>query len=575
MSDIDTFGVGRRPLQTHAIQKPEMRLSHDRWVAIASRDAECDVSRVWRDAEGNWSIEEVAIGVKYADLWSVLATLEDDRRKWWVACWRMRYVVDKAALLSALKEGEVKLRFKKGRDGKKKRCGRVTLGPNIVEFDVEIKGRKFKLVDFSNWGLEPGDVGAHLDRQTGPEVARLLVEWESSLAGFGWHISRPTAASCGWTKFRASHMRQTLVSTCDDTVRTLERDSYHGGRNEAFWLGDVRGECYSLDIRACYASICATKNVPVVCSRDYPVGLPVGDINPDDANHWCADVIVKTNSPDYPVKWLDGSVYPVGEFQTVLPWPELQHALKAGRVQKINRAAKYLATNALQGYAEYYWRSRFLLEREGNKFCVGSLKAIFNASLGFTARVRYEWVPWLTDWGEQWRVGVTQHPDGGVRLVPYITTDVTKEWLRVTGEPRDGLPLIHSTICSWARMLLLRIIEVAGKENVHYVDTDGLIVSKAGRDLLAAKDGLCGNGMGQLVERWKPGSCRIQAQKNYRLGDNFVCAGQVRTRRSEFLEREVYDCPTGMLGESGKVEPFVFECDDVGGEEQRWVNSLH
>jgi hypothetical protein len=77
-----------------------------------------------------------------------------------------------------------------------------------------------------------------------------------------------------------------------------------------------------------------------------------------------------------------------------------------------------------------------------------------------------------------------------------------------------------------------------------------------------------------LVERFAPGSCRIQGQKVYRVGDEWVQSGVVRTRYSKFVEQDVYTVPTGRVGTDGRIYPFEFSCEDEGGEAERWVNRI-
>ena len=144
----------------------------------------------------------------------------------------------------------------------------------------------------------------------------------------------------------------------DFASRELERAAYHGGRCEAFRLGVIPGTTYSLDVRACYATICRDERLPFVCVAEYLAGCDPERIDPDGDDHWIADVVIRTDKADYPLRWMGTPIFPVGQFRTALPWPELRRAVKSRSVVRVLRAARYEAAPVLRAYAEWYLHAR-------------------------------------------------------------------------------------------------------------------------------------------------------------------------------------------------------------------------
>jgi hypothetical protein len=147
-------------------------------------------------------------------------------------------------------------------------------------------------------------------------------------------------------------------------------------------------------------------------------------------------------------------------------------------------------------------------------------------------------------------------------------------WLRIAGEPREAMPFLHATICSYARVKLLEIFQIAGRENILYCDTDGILVTRNGAMRLIEDDGehtkyLCG-----LVERFPCGSALIRGQKNYQVGDNVIHAGVVDVRLDKTRGKKVLTCATGRTDSDGRVHPFTMTCEDNGGESERWTNEM-
>lgn len=568
------FGAWRPAIRQIPYWGPKHRKHQDRWLLLTARDVEFDLEVFGMDKDGNVTLWDTILAKPYAELWSVLSCLRLHRNKWWMIGWRMRHVIAMAKMLEALGEGLIRLPVSEGEDGSLKRGGKISISPNCVEVDFLAGRNKIKLLDFDNLGVLPGDFGLMLNELRPEDTLRALRDYIAMCDMTGMSASRSTAAQVGWAHFAANCNAKGVASNLDDDARAMERRSYFGGRCETYFLGDVKGTVHSLDVKSCYASICQNWWVPTYLVREYPGGIPVDEVACRGDNHWIADVIIRTPSPDYPVDFGGQTLYPIGQFRTTLAWPELWHALHFGRVVAIVRAAEYKTAKLFAYYAEWFFKAKETLPEMGFGHMLGALKATFNASLGYSARRKYEWIPWPNDLPHKWAIGITPAPDKSSLAVPCQILNGVGEWLRIGGEPRDAMPFLHATICSYARCKLLEIFDAAGRGEVLYCDTDGVLVTDEGLRKLQGSHLMSGNEPGQLVVRFPAGQCRIQGQKNYRLGENVVHSGVVMTRQNRVLNKEVLTCATGRMNADGKVEPFTFRCEDEGGEMARWVNEI-
>ncbi len=61
-------------------------------------------------------------------------------------------------------------------------------------------------------------------------------------------------------------MKKMLVHMKPEVIK-LEIDSYRGGRNECFFIGEAHGEFYKLDVNSMYPYVMATHYYPIKCLK--------------------------------------------------------------------------------------------------------------------------------------------------------------------------------------------------------------------------------------------------------------------------------------------------------------------
>lgn len=566
------FGERTRPTRQHPLRVVKGKPTQDRWIVLVAWD-HCWSLRSYSYHDGALQLQDGRDDtMDYSELWSALSSFDLCGRKTWLIGWRVRYAIEKAGFCEALERGDVALPKVKVGENKGKHGGKLTWNRRLLEVDVVAGRNKIKLLDWSNFGVDPGQYVARLDDVT-PEIAETALQDFLGMADANKiAVCKSTAAQLGWDHCRRITQDLPLHVNLSSESRAMERRAYHGGRCEAFRLGDIPGTTYSLDVKSCYASICRDLAMPCRMIEEYKSGVDVETIKVFQCDHWIADVVIQTDEPDYPLQWRGSPIYPVGEFATALPWPELLHAIKRGRVIRVLRAARYEAEPILRDYAEWYFMARELHAKLGNGKMSGALKAMFNASLGYTARQRYDWQPWDSKIAFPYWFGSALDPETLSQCVSAQVLGNEKRWLKVAGEPYEAMPFLHATIASYARVKLLEVFAVAGRENILYCDTDGILCTRAGREVLESYLGMTGAMPGQLVERFVPGSARIQGQKNYRIGDQWIQAGTVKSRHSLIVAKRVLTTDAGRVMSDGRVEPFRFACEDVGGEVGKWQN---
>lgn len=554
------FGEQVKPLQQFRLRAVKGEPTQQRWLLVACRDKDFDLSTAYLNDDGKFIVTLCYESVSYGDFWASIATLKLDGNKWWLIGWRVRYACDRAGFVEALDGGTVKLpRIKVGKN-KGKHGGKLTWTGRVFEVDAIVGSHKLKLLDLSNFGIELDAYADRLEDVNYAAVADAVAELLQMSSAIGISICKSTAAQLGWYRCRQIGLTADVHVNMSAQCRELERRAYFGGRCEPFKLGDIPGTTYSLDVKSCYAHVCKEYPLPYRCIAEFPCGCEVGHLLELASAQWIADVVIDTDSPDYPVRWDGKVIYPIGKFSTSLCWPELQHAINLGRVRRVMRAQAYQASRWLADYATWYALARGVNRPLYSERMGGAVKAIFNSSLGYTAREKYEWIPWDSQIGFKYWLGVAASPEDRRSIVSAQVLDSERRWLRVAGEPREAMPFLHATICSWARVLLLRIFAVAGRENILYCDTDGILVNRAGREALERDREITGRSPGQLIERFTPGSARIQGQKSYRIGKQWIQSGVVKTRYSKFAERRLLVSETGRSDSHGNVSPFQLDC---------------
>ena len=391
-------------------------------------------------------------------------------------------------------------------------CG----NPTII--DILIARKKLHCIDFANWGIE--DVA---DLDAGYAA---LINYVAMVEKYSMGSLQSTAGGQGKCRFRTHDLgEQRLYCHQVAGVRQLEREAFYAGRNEVLTLGTVTEPCWHDDYTSLHATLALTKCFPTKL-LDFGVDPPwlVLLEHVDNGHHVIAKVRLKTSSPDYPLRhnfdpdrqdWR--TVYPIGEFVTTLCHPEFFHALERGRIEQCQFFAAYRAEPIFSANSEWFFRTKQALASDGLESMSGPLKLIQNSLYGAIGRRGRTWInqrKWTkAEWGMWWQ----RHPiHGNVTVGRAIYGK--HQYLDSGHEPENSCPAISATMFSHSRMALLKAIEIAGLKNVHYYDTDGLVVNGEGHIRLS-------DHFLAMRSKWESSDMDFRGLKFYRHDKTWVHAG--------------------------------------------------
>lgn len=322
----------------------------------------------------------------------------------------------------------------------------------------------------------------------------------------------PTFPGLAFGAFRHRHMSTQIL--IDDNTRALDlaRQSYYGGRTEAFFLGRVAGTVEVYDVASMYPAVMRDTPMPTVLRGVYR-SMTLADLAaPATDTSSVANVTLNTDQADYPIIYNGRLVFPVGTFRTVLPQPELTHAVEHGRVVKVHKVAVYDAAVIFRSFVEEWWQRRLEAIDKGDAseadFCKRMMNSLYG-KFGQTGKV-YETIGQI-DSGEVRTWTEIDLETGEVSKMRSISGLVQK--LARETESRDSHPAIAATVTSEARVRLLKLMIGAGRDGVLYVDTDSLFLAKG---VCASRSELpIGNGLGDLKHERTIHDLTIHGLKDY------------------------------------------------------------
>lgn len=339
-----------------------------------------------------------------------------------------------------------------------------------------------------------------------------VIQWVADEDLGSW---RYTPAAQGFAAWRHRFLRMRPYVHNSPQAHRLERLAYHAGRCEAYRLGaQVEGQWWEMDFQNAYPALCATHSVPAemvevrsdLTTERYlarPEGVGV-----------IAEVTVTTEEAVVPVRTDVGTVWPTGRFRTWLPGPEIDLALERGATIEWGQAAIYTMAPILADFARWVLEQlegpqairdpilRAVVKRWGQSF-VGRLGAR-----------RRGWERLSED--EEAGAGVEYVVDAATGEMARTCRLAGAWWREVDlGEGENAITAIAAWVTSLARVRMAELIDLAGRDRIAYLDTDGVIVDDAGRGHLEeamAAGRLPGLRLKREIRRlqiWGPGAYEV------------------------------------------------------------------
>jgi hypothetical protein len=543
-----------------------------RHYAVVHRDGNLWWLERWEYAYGVHKRRSEAYGRGPDSLWAELVKACPKGRTEWVFCWEAYAALCWLGLYDRVNAEQCTLPGARPQLTDGQRTGGKAgpwgyfvcdSSPTIVDLDLPSAGR-LRWVDIDNYGLEPKHLLAEGERHT-IASARIAVQgYYDMVVRYGMGSLKPTAASQGFARFRRHDLTERLIPTQDPEVRKLERAAYFGGRCEAFRIGRLPGKVYHLDYTSFYSAIGHDANFPI---------LNVERVDSPSVDHLrcyeqkllkMADVDVRTVENCYPLRLNGKVIFPVGEFRTTLCGGELVYALEAGSVTKVHAAAWYNAGSVWKKFAEWYLAARADLGNSDLAYMAPALKAIGNGAYG---KIGARGVQWSAtdfphrkmDWG-QW---YGEHPVHG-DLTLYRAIHGQVSYRDQSYEPPNTFPAIAAFHTSTGRLLLSIAMLIADPNNVYYVDTDSLMVSQEGYDILREEGFVADATPGRLSVREVSDDVEVFGIKHYRFGARVCCAGVEYEPAEAAARRDEVERTESFNSSLKRGEPFSGRVDVIG-----------
>lgn len=332
-----------------------------------------------------------------------------------------------------------------------------------------------------------------------------------------------TLASQAMNAFRHRFMKAKIYIHDVPRAIEVERESYHGGRTECFFIGKPPGKRFHyLDVNSMYPAVMQKNDYPtkLITVKD---SFSVVGLRREVRRH-CVTAHVRVDVPEpcFGVVHQGRLIFPVGVFDTTLTTREIKLALARGWIKKVGRTVIYEKANLFKEYVEFFYHRRMEYQDAGNKPFAYVCKLLLNSLYGkFGQRNEvFEKV------GED-----REYPDGIERffdldLEKWITRRSVAGVIEESAGVQEGwntFVAIAAHITADARLRLWDLIQLAGRENVFYCDTDSIFTNDKG--LRRCKDEIEKGVLGKLGLKGSSDRLIIRAPKDYKFGDDEVIKG--------------------------------------------------
>jgi DNA polymerase type B, organellar and viral len=411
----------------------------------------------------------------------------------------------------------------------RKREGYIIAGcpPAIASLYGTESGKLLTWVDAANFG-QIEHCNGHNAAFCADEIVKIYIRLYSACVLYDLGPLKQTAASQAMHIWRNKREDVPIYCHTDKRALVLEEEAYYGGRCECLKIGELPVNVTHLDVKSMYAACMKHNEFPTMLEEYHSHCIGAGEISTGALSRSIARVLIRTDSPRYPKNQGDYTIWPIGSFWTTLAGPELVEAHIRHNIVVIDEIATYKMDNVFTEYVDRIFDMRKRAFGMGYVEHERFAKSLLVSLSGKLSQQLMRWQPCLNvpayqQWGE-WYGGT----EAGDTVLYRAIAGKTEVWQDM-GYAENSVPAIGAFITSYARMVLLHLIDIAHKENVYYYDTDSLIVSEDGYERLIPYCSLEGCHLGHLYIKARHKYTRIIGIKQYIEGDRIVCAGMPRS----------------------------------------------
>lgn len=394
-----------------------------------------------------------------------------------------------------------------------------------------------------------------------------------------------TAASQAMFSFRYRFMTTKIFPCNDENIISLERESFHGGRTEAFYIGKLLQDSIKVyDINSMYPYVMRNNYYPTYAKYVYKK-MKISKLK-HLIKYYCviAKVKLKTNDNMYAYKYNGRLVFPTGTFISVLTTPEIIYALNHNHIKQIYDVVLYSRGKIFSSYVDFFYRQKQYYKKIKNKPYETLTKLYLNSLYGKFGQRGYK---------QSVDINYTSEIEKRERIIDLETGKVVwkTQLINTTIIDEDDKSPIHTSVVisshvtAYARVHLFSLIKKAGRNNVYYCDTDSLFINVKAEKRL--KDEIHETVLGKLKLEKQPHNLRIYGLKDYEIDgkatlkgirNNAVRIGENKYKQEQFeslktaIRKQHLDKPyvsyiiktlkreytKGIVTRSGKVKPFHF-----------------
>jgi hypothetical protein len=346
-------------------------------------------------------------------------------------------------------------------------------------------------------------------------MVRLWKLWLDFLDDNDCGAFKSTVGSTAFNTWRYRFLKQRMMIHSNEKALALEREAYHGGRSEAFWVGRRDdGPFYYLDVNNMYGYVLSDNLYPSVLYGQsdhgdlYRLAMKLAKYSV------VARVIVNTDEPIFPYELGGFTAYPVGMFEATLTTPELKYAIDRSWLVDVLSLAWYRQEALFSDYIRYFHTLRHRYEGEGNVGFAKICKLLNNSLYGkFGQRGLKQELIGTCPQGKTGRETIYDERLGMYYDQVYLAGRVYREWSE--GESYNSFPAVAAHVTAYARLELWTLLNRVPAGHAFYADTDSLIVDSVGYEALT--DRLDPVRLGYLkVERVSPW-LEVNCPKDYAM----------------------------------------------------------
>lgn len=430
-------------------------------------------------------------------------------------------------------------------------------GMNILKGDLDRK----HLDDYPD-----EDVAKYCKRDT--EIVRnYMLEWFRFLKDNDLGPYRPSLAAQCLTTFRHKFIDVPIWVHHHPFVSQVERKSYKGGRNEAFFIGEVP-YAYKLDVNSFHPFIMSSLPLPYKLKGtiSHPRTRTLQSLLDND-RAFIVDGKVWTPEPVISVRrvvapHIERTIFPVGSFPATITSMEYRQLLGVGgKMIEADVACVYDVDILFKSYIDFFYKKRLEFKASGDKTRDSMSKYFMNSLEGKFA----QHVPMSTE------INGKSPINGQVaNLVGNEDNFEIKEYggktyvyTKTKKDSVNTFTAISSFIRAYTRVMLwedFNLIRNAGGR-VFYCDTDSIFCDKAGYKALSSGGRIDDKRLG-AYKKEDEGTLTIYGAKDYLFNGKKVIKGirEDAVQDGDSFKQTYFERMQGMMRRN--IEEGVIIVDD-------------